>query len=489
MASVAMVFIALLAAGLVLRDQALDRADWARRVDKLRQSVPNTLAMLSSLTLAPEIEPDVVADLERSFEWIADKAASTGNGQLDPRWNNSSPPVDDELRVAWNETLQLASNHPWKAPPSFLGKLQGKSELDSIPFTHPIHLVQQRHWHDAASELSQRVKEHPKDYVAWWLLGDCYSYLEEHSHAIQAYTACIAIQPKVAIAYFNRGRSRFLLSEFDAAAEDYFQVSQKSPRWQWARLNRALALQHANRLKEAVSECDAAIEHGYATVSVYRLRGELHAALGELEKSRLDMALALECTPITDQHWMDRGLIRLESNPEDAKQDFARALELNPVSIDAHQKLAYVYSELLQQPETSLVHLAELIKLAPNQPTHLAGRAVVHARNGRGNEAAADLALLERKEIRDGMVCYQIACAYSLLAANSHGTMSEPGPSENGRHAFRWYLRAVDADSSFAAISLSDPDVQWMREQAKFQEIQNAIQTLQASASNGSAAP
>jgi tetratricopeptide (TPR) repeat protein len=175
---------------------------------------------------------------------------------------------------------------------------------------------------------------------------------------------------------------------------------------------------------------------------------------------------------------VDRGLIRLGSNPAQAVEDFERALVVNPVSVDAHQKLAYVYSELLNNPEMSLKHSNRLVELAPWQPTHLAGRAVLHARAGRTDAAIDDLGLLETMRLQDPIVTYQAACGYSLLAGNS--AKQGQDPINFSKPAFRLLIRSVGADPSLLAIAMTDPDVKWMREQPQFQEIAHAVTTLES---------
>ena len=188
----------------------------------------------------------------------------------------------------------------------------------------------------------------------------------------------------------------------------------------------------------------------------------------------MDFAKALECEPQTDKQWVDRGLIRLASNPAGAAEDFQQALVINPNHVDAHQKLAYVYNELLNNPEKSLEHSNRLVKLAPSQPTHLAGRAVLHARAGRPQLAIEDLKSLEKMRIQDPIEIYQVACGYSLLAGSPTKLENEDFP----KAAFRWFTKAVAGDSNILAIAMTDPDVQWMREQSQFQEIARAVTTL-----------
>ena len=477
-AALASLLISVLAFGVVARQIALNRAEWVHRMDQLKERLPNSMAMLTSLNAVPELEPDVAADLEETFALI--RAVSAPDAKIDPRWTSHTDVSDDlysELRqIAW-----LSSQRKWKKPPAIpdgLDRVEATQEEKSREEEKrsPLSLIQQRKFIDAMAMLKKRVSENPRDYGSWWLLGDCYHEMFDFGNAQNAYTVCVALQPKSAIGYLNRGMARLSSNAFDLAAQDYADACRLAPTWQLGRLNRAIALQQLGRIDEAIEELDHAIENGYKTVSVYRLRGDLLASKQDLESAKLDYANALQCEPITDQHWMDRGLILLGSNPAMAADNFQSALKTNPFSVAAHQKLAYVYSELLNKPDKSLEHSDRLVELLPSDPTHLAGRAVLHARSNRTKEAVADVRRLESMPLRDPMVIYQVACIHSLLAGAAPANGLET--QLHAKSAFQWYIKAVNAEPGIVPIALTDPDVQWMRQQPQFQEIANAINTL-----------
>ncbi len=479
--SLSSLLVVFLILGVVVRQVALDRADWVHRIDLLRQRIPNSMAMLTSLEAVPELEAEVLADLQKSFGLV--EARNAVPNEADHRWVLQDGIVDNALRSELQQLAWLTTQYSWLKSPILPNGILDVSGTNPEPKPdesnrRPLILIQERKFGDAIPLLKRRTAENPRDYVGWWLLGDCCQAIQDFENAQQSYTVCIALQPTTAIAYFNRGMARFSALHFELAADDYEQACSLAPTWHWSRLNRALSLQRLGRLEEAISELDKAIEKGYATVSVYRLRGELQAALGDADGAKLDFSSALQCEPKTDQHWIDRGLIQLSSNPRKAVEDFENALKASPNSIDAHQKLAYVYSELLQQPDKSLDHSNRLIELAPWQPTHLAGRAVSHARSKRTQEALNDLRLLETMRLQEPILMYQVACGYSLLAGNAS---LEQDLLDFSKSAFRWYTMAVGTDPSIVAIAMTDPDVQWMREQVRFQDIANAIQTLKLS--------
>ncbi len=476
-ASLATLLIGFLLSGLVVRQFALNRANWVHRVDQLKERIPNSMAMLTSLEAFPELEPDVAADLEKTFALVA---SSSNPKQIDQRWNTHAE-VSAEARSELNMLAWLAKIRTWKKsldiPDGLMDDMSSSDPLQRNQLMdQPLKLIQAREYGAAISFLKKSIEENPRGYVGWWLLGDSYKFNADALNSQQAFTVCIALQPKSPIAYLNRAEARFSASMFSLAAEDFGKALTLAPSWHWSRLTRALALQKQGLLREAIAELDKAIDAGYSTVSILRLRGELLTQTGDLESAKMDFAKALECEPQTDRQWVDRGLIRLASNPAEAAKDFEQALAINPNHVDAHQKLAYVYNELLNNPEKSLEHSDRLVKLAPSQPTHLAGRAVLHARAGRLQPAIDDLKSLEKMHIQDPIEIYQVACGYSLLAGIPAKLVTEN--TDFSKAAFRWFTKAVGEDPAILAIAMTDPDVQWMRQQSQFQEIARAVTTL-----------
>ncbi len=476
-ASIATLLIGFLVTGLVVRQLALNRANWVHRVDQLKERIPNSMAMLTSLEAFPELEPDVVVDLQKTFALVA---SSLNSKQIDPRWNTHAE-VGTEARSELNMLAWLAKNRTWKKSPDIPdGLTDDVSSSDPLQqnqlMDQPLKLIQAREYGAAIRFLKKSIEENPRGYVGWWLLGDSYKFNTDALNSQQAFTVCIALQPKSPIAYLNRAEARFSASMFSLAAEDFEKALTLAPSWHWSRLARALALQKLGLVREAIAELDMAIVAGYSTVSILRLRGELLMQTGDVDGAKMDFAKALECEPQTDKQWVDRGLIRLASNPAGAAEDFRQALAVNPNHVDAHQKLAYVYNELLNNPEKSLEHSNRLVKLAPSQPTHLAGRAVLHARAGRIQLAIEDLKSLEKMHVQDPIEIYQVACGYSLLAGSP--AKSDTENTDFSKAAFRWFTKAVGEDPNILAIAMTDPDVQWMRQQSQFQEIARAVTTL-----------
>ncbi|MEQ1825295.1 MAG: protein kinase [Pirellula sp.] len=461
--------IAFLVSGLVVRDIALQRADWTHRMDLLRERVPNSMAMLTSLDFVPELEAEVASDLQETFSLVCLKSKS--KMVLDPHWSDGEG--DSDLRQSLNQMIWLAKNRTWSVPM----QLPQSSSAELEKRADALSLVHEHKFREAIDLLGQRLKQNPKDFVSMWLLGDSHHALQLFERAQQAYSVCIALQPNAPIAYYNRGMARLSSSQFLDAEQDYSRCIELAPSWHWARFNRAIALHKLGMFKDAIKELDTAVLAGFESVSLYRLRAELHSSIGNTSNATEDLVRALACKAWTEPHWIDRGLIQLESNPVLAASDFENAIKVNPKSIDGHQKLAFVYSELLQKPEKAILHCNQLVEIAPWHTTHQAARAVLYARAGKIDLAVQDLRSVEKAAPVEPMVMYQIACGFSLVAAKS--PQDEPTTIEHSKSALHWFAMAVRVDASIATMSLSDPDFVWSRQQPAFSELLAAAKRLE----------
>jgi tetratricopeptide (TPR) repeat protein len=171
----------------------------------------------------------------------------------------------------------------------------------------------------------------------------------------------------------------------------------------------------------------------------------------------------LELTPTTEAQWIDRGLLELPIDPNKAVESFHQALQINPRSSDARQKLAYVFAELLHDTDASLEQLNALIESLPQYPVHRAGRAVLYARQGDSAKALSDVEELEEMPSLEPLVRYQVACVYSLLGKHTLSQNDTDTEQKNLKEGMKWLRNATLLDSSFIEIANSDPDLEWLR--------------------------
>ncbi len=74
--------------------------------------------------------------------------------------------------------------------------------------------------------------------------------MADKEKAIQEYSLCIALRPEIALSYFKRASVYMLQEEYALAEADFEKASQKGSPWNWARYNRAIALQRLEVLKQ-----------------------------------------------------------------------------------------------------------------------------------------------------------------------------------------------------------------------------------------------
>ena len=94
------------------------------------------------------------------------------------------------------------------------------------------------------------------------------------------------------------------------------------------------------------------------------------------------------------------------------------SLTSGPDSPDGLRNVAHVLAERLHQPDAAIDALTRSLDANPSDSAAFAGRAVLHARAGRGDLATSDIdAALELSS--DALTQYQAACVYALLSADN----------------------------------------------------------------------
>lgn len=430
----ALALMLLLVAGVTIVSlrQSLERSQMSRARMLLSHSLPASIALASSSAVDPR---QIRAAVDSANQSLAHLDGAKGGIESDADfWNPSSsatPGLAEELH------LWLAITQPWTremltragAPEDQVAALLDRRErlMRSSPDSGQHvgileELRQIRHSlkagaiQEAIDALKSKDLAASSNYAAWWMLGDAWLAAGQALPAQQAYTACIALRPDIAVAFFNRASAQLLIGSYQEAVDDYEHVLRLQPDWPWVRFNQAVSLSRMGRSQEALAALQQVQQSGLSSVSVHRLASQLHQQLGEEDKAQQQRDLALKVIPSCSQDWIDRGLLNLRRDPKASAEDFQQALRLDPHSLDAHQKLAHVYAEYLQDPERALSHLDVLVAKEAGALTHRAGRAVLSARLGKWQSMREDLTVLESSLCDEPMVQYQIASAYAIAA-------------------------------------------------------------------------
>jgi eukaryotic-like serine/threonine-protein kinase len=325
-----------------------------------------------------------------------------------------------------------------------------------------------RDWLEAASLFEQAVASDARHYWSWLLLGDARTRLGQDDRADGCFSACIALKPELAMAYYNRGLCRHRLNRFDEAVIDFTSAFERGADPATVLISRGQS-QAANRTwNKADADFTAAIESGSKETRLYFLRADSRAANGNSEGASLDRNEGLHRTPTDEASWVTRGLFRARAGDvTGAMADYEAARKLNPASYSALMNLANLQDEKLHREADAIRSLDELLKYHPHAIPPRAGKAVLLARTGdRAGALAEAERCLQRDPPRD--VRYQLAGVFALaskLVPNDSAKAYEllRGALQDG---YGWDLLAID------------PDLKPLHEQPEFQRLLESAQTL-----------
>jgi len=127
--------------------------------------------------------------------------------------------------------------------------------------------------------------------------GNSYATQGEFEKAIDEFTKAIALNPKLAVPYYNRGNAYLHRKDPGKAITDYSQAIEIEPRDPQYYNNRGAAHLMAENYRAAVTDFTEAIRLDARLAQAYFGRSVALAELGETERSQADLAKARELDP------------------------------------------------------------------------------------------------------------------------------------------------------------------------------------------------
>ncbi|MCA9125729.1 MAG: protein kinase [Planctomycetales bacterium] len=487
--------ISLVAASLILlsvmgfwwRGELLEQAERTARGDRLQRLLPDAVALLSAARNYPELAVEANQKTDEIFSLLRDRGSNELDLSIvdDPSLFNTLVRLAEAQQLERGIGLSTAGTKPTDESLSesiaqILARLNNDG-VDRITRNDLLNAFLEGRFSEVIEMSGQLSGAHVSDYATWMFAGQSNLKVGDAASARECFSVCIALRPRIDTAWFYRGVARLESKQFEAAIQDFSQALRLRADFPAARYNMALALEQLGELSAAVDSLDVAIQGGWRSVSGYAFRGALQRKLGNISEADRDLAQALACVPTTELDWIRRGTLRIETDSLGARHDFEHAVALNSNSLAARQNLAHVLADKLSSPEESLEHLDVLVSLEPESAERWSGRGVVLARLGRLIEAVRDLSRASALKITNPLVAYQIACGYSLVAAQMAQTESAglpegttgqanalPSQEQIGAAALKWYVYSAQIHPGVAQIAMTDPDVAWLRNQPEF---------------------
>ena len=161
--------------------------------------------------------------------------------------------------------------------------------------------------------------------------GTDYLKKGDYTHAIEAYTECIRLDPRSAVAFHARGYAYYASHDDDRAILDFNEAIRLEPRYGDAFLERARAYEDKNDYEHAIQDYTQAIKLKPAENTLLYDRAYDYQRVGEYALALADLNELVRRFPQSADAYRNRGLAYLYSGHlAEAQQDIGRAVKLNP---------------------------------------------------------------------------------------------------------------------------------------------------------------
>jgi tetratricopeptide (TPR) repeat protein len=399
-------------------------------------------------------------DAAQSYNAAAARLASASLSQL-------SAAIDGQRNL-------IERSRSGQTPPSAIELMENAT---SMAGSQVVQLIERGRYGDALPDLLKLRDQTPKSLSAWMLLGVARAGIGNAAEAEECFTTCTRLRPQFPFSYFQRGLARLEQKKYAAAADDfsrYIEMCGVSPA---ALVNRALAREKSGAPQLALADLNAALAAGATQTRIYFIRARVRKELKDSAGAQADFQQGLALTPSDGASWLARGMAQLAKSPQLALADFQQARRLDPGNRAAAQNILHVLVDRLQREDEALKLLDALLAANPRDARALLTRAVVKARAGEAENAAADATAA--LAIDDNPTAsLQAACAFAQASRTE---------SQYRGKAFDLLARSLGAQPGLAIVAGTDPDLEPLRDGEAFEQILNAADVIRNSGKSAGA--
>lgn len=174
--------------------------------------------------------------------------------------------------------------------------------------------------------------------------------IKDYDEAVDAFTDAIDLNPQFPVAFYQRASSYRGLSNNSKALEDYSQAIRLDPTEAIYYTSRALCYLDTGSLDAAVKDLSSVIDMNPSSSDLYAayvLRGTVYERNKEDIKALQDYTRAIEINPGSVDIHFRMGLVnRRLKNYEESIEDFCRVIELDAANGDAYYERGTTYAYL-----------------------------------------------------------------------------------------------------------------------------------------------
>jgi tetratricopeptide (TPR) repeat protein len=194
----------------------------------------------------------------------------------------------------------------------------------------------------AIADYSKAIALEPEIAVPYYnSRGQAYAAKQEYAQAISDYNQSIRLKPSEVTAYIYRGIAYYLSDDFSGAISDFDQAIKLDPKNANAYFDRGLSYYFKNELNDAIADFDQAITLDDKNVNAYINRGLSYYRKNDLNNTIADFNQAITLDPKSVSAYWARGNVYLDSRDYDkAIADFGKLIEVADKAQD--RELAYL---------------------------------------------------------------------------------------------------------------------------------------------------
>jgi len=210
-----------------------------------------------------------------------------------------------------------------------------------------------------------------------------------YQKAVAMYDKAVALNPKSAEAYFNRGYALQALKQYEAAIASYGQAIKLKPDYPEAYAQCGAVYRSCGDNQTAITYFDKAIAYKPDFVTIHFNRGNALRDLKRYEDAVTSYDLAVTLKPDYVEAWLNRGNALMElKRPADAVDSFDEAIRHKPNYVEAIVNRGNALKDS-DRPEAAVASYDQAIALAPNRADAWSNRGNVLNSLNRQAEAIA----------------------------------------------------------------------------------------------------
>ena len=197
---------------------------------------------------------------------------------------------------------------------------------------------------EAIDDYNRSIAVAPRYALAYLNRGEAHLAFARVSEALDDFNKGITLDPTYAKGYLFRAQLNRTLGNTEKALRDYDKLVALDPQNSTYRLKRAYFLHKINKLNLAMNDLNAIINAGIDTAEAFNERGIIQGKLGNQKAAMDDFTAAINANPLHKMAYRNRAMGYLRSGfYSNAENDLNRVLAIDPSDKTTYEKFVGLF--------------------------------------------------------------------------------------------------------------------------------------------------